>query len=199
MNRHAAVAAIEGEHRSLSAVIHGLQYLAAEIRSGRSPPDRVLLGAMLRYVREYPDRLHHPAEDRTLFALLRRRTHDADSLIAELEAEHAQGEARLAALELAVDRLVAGAPGAAEAFETEVIGYAAFHWEHMRKEEEGILPVAQRVLEDEDWGAVAAAFGAQAAGFDDGDTAQEFRRLFSRIVALAPPPIGVGADRGSVR
>ena len=193
MSRHAAVAAIEDEHRSIAAVIHGLEYLATELRAGRSSPDLVLLRAMLRYLREYPERLHHPAEDRTLFALLRRRTHDADALVAELEAEHAQGEARLAALEAAVDRMESGAPGAAAAFEAEVTGYAAFHWKHMGKEEEGILRVAERVLREEDWAAVAAAFGAHAeARFGEGDTAQEYRRLFSRIVALAPPPIGVG-------
>lgn len=196
MSCHEAIAVIQDEHRSLGAVIHGLEFLAGEAVARGRTPDLALLRAMLHYVRAYPERLHHPAEDRTLFARLRQRTHEADAIVAELEAEHGEGEGRLSGLSAAMDRIEAGVPGAVEAFQRQLRDYAEFHWEHMRKEEEQVLPAAERALTDDDWAAIHAAFAAHhGPRFGADDTADEFRRLFSRIVMLAPPPIGVGEAR----
>jgi hemerythrin-like domain-containing protein len=195
--RHRAIAAIQEEHRSIAAVIRGLSWLATEAAAGRGgAPDAALLRAMLCYVREYPERLHHPAEDRTLFASVRRRTHEGDRVIAELEEEHARGEEHLEELEDALSSVEGFAPGAIQAFAAAVRAYADFHWAHVRKEEEVVLPLAERALADEDWRAIHGAFaGHEGPAFDADDTTDAFRRLFSRIVALAPPPIGVGPPR----
>ncbi len=196
MSRHEAIAAIQDEHRSLGAVIHGLEFLAGEAVARGRTPDLALLRAMLHFVHAYPERLHHPAEDSTLFARLRQRTHEADAIIAELKAEHAEGEVHLSGLHVALDQIETGRPGAVEAFQRHVRSYADFHWAHMRKEEEQVFPVAERALTDDDWAAIHVAFAAhQGPRFDADDTAGEFRRLFSRIVMLAPPPIGVGEAR----
>ncbi len=61
----------------------------------------------------------------------------------------------------------------------------------MRKEEEQVFPLAEKLLTPEDWTAINLAFGENAdplASEADGN----FRKLFTRIVNLAPPPIGVG-------
>jgi hemerythrin-like domain-containing protein len=195
MIRHKAMSAIQEEHRSLGAVIHGLQYLLRQARDRGTAPDLALLGSMLGYIRDYPEKLHHPAEDRFLFPRIQLRTREADAAIGELEREHAQGEARLERLAAALRRLEDGAPGALEALDEAVRDYAEFHWAHMRKEEEVLLPIAERVLSEEDWGAIHQAFLANQDPRFGGDTADSFRRLFSRIVALAPPPIGVGPPR----
>ena len=61
----------------------------------------------------------------------------------------------------------------------------------MRKEEQQLLPLAERHLTAEDWQAIDAAFAANRdpiAGMQERD----FEKLFSRIVALAPDPVGLG-------
>jgi hypothetical protein len=64
----------------------------------------------------------------------------------------------------------------------------------MRKEEDELLPIAERVLDAADWAAIRDAFAAHRdPGFEDG-AGDEFARLFQRIVTLAPPPIGLGGD-----
>jgi hemerythrin-like domain-containing protein len=197
--REEAIGSIEDEHRSLGAVIHGLEYVVRELRERGGPPDFRLLHAMLLYVREYPEKLHHPAEDRTLFARLALRTREADATIAELEREHAQGDERLGRLTSALSRLEAGAPGALEVFASAVRDYAEFHWAHMRKEEEVLIPIAGRVLGEDDWREVRDAFRSHRDPGFGGDEADAFRRLFTRIVTLAPAPIGVGDGSGPGR
>lgn len=188
----AAIQIIHREHRSMFAVIHALEYLAERIGGQDAPPDFRLLNAILYYVREYPERLHHPAEDRVLFARVRARTTEANHLLAALEGEHARGEARLHALTTALNRLEAGAAGAAAGFKEAVRTFAAGYFAHMRKEEDELLPIAERVLAWDDWEAIHKAFAAHRdPGFEDG-AGDEFNRLFQRITTLAPPPLGLG-------
>lgn len=188
----AAIQTIRSEHRSIFAVIHALDYLAERVDAPGPPPDFRLLNAIVFYIREYPERLHHPAEDRVLFARVRARTTEANDLLAALEAEHARGEARLHALTTALNRLEAGALGSTAAFKEAVQVFATGYSAHMRREENELLPIAERALEPEDWAAIHEAFAAHRdPGFEDG-SGGEFDRLFQRIVNLAPPPLGLG-------
>jgi hemerythrin-like domain-containing protein len=190
--KHEATNILREEHRSLAAVVHAMQFLVREIRDKGRTPDFRLLHAMLYYIREYPERLHHPKEDRYLFAALKRRTHEADAAIADLEREHAHGESLLNQLTVALSVFEAGAQGGLERFAQEADRFADFYWNHMQKEEDQVLPVADRVLADEDWRDIHAAFAANQDPNFSADAQDEFRRLFSRIVNLTPAPIGLG-------
>ncbi len=194
--RHQAASIIRDEHRSLGAVVHAMQFLLREIRDRGHAPDYRLLHAMLYYIREFPERLHHPKEDRHLFAAVKRRTHEADAVIAELEREHAQGESLLNDLTVALSVYEAGVQNGLERFAASVEKFADFYWQHMQNEEDQVLPVAERVLSDEDWRDIHAAFSANRDPSYAADSEEEFRRLFTRIVNLAPAPIGLGAAQG---
>src|SRR5262245_11759843 len=80
------------------------------------------------------------------------------------------------------------------AFAEEVERYADFHWRHMRREEELVLPLAERALMDSDWREIDAAFAGNADPLIAKDAEKDFERLFKRIVNIAPPPIGVGRE-----
>ncbi|HQR59235.1 MAG TPA: universal stress protein UspA, partial [Azonexus sp.] len=70
--------------------------------------------------------------------------------------------------------------------EQAVSRYAQSIWEHMGREEGVILPLAQRHLTEEDWIEINEAFQMNRDPRFGGDTDAEFKRLFSRIVNLAP-------------
>ena len=190
--KHEAATILRDEHRSLGAVVHALQFLVREIHDKGRTPDFRLLHAMLYYIREYPERLHHPKEDRYLFAALKRRTHEADAVVAELEREHTQGEKLLNDLTVALSIFEAGAKEGQQRFSREVSRFADFYWSHMQKEEDQVLPVAERALTEEDWRGIHAAFSANQDPNFSGDAQDEFRRLFTRIVNLTPAPLGLG-------
>jgi hemerythrin-like domain-containing protein len=183
---------IQDEHRSLAAVIHGMLYLVHDIRDRGTEPNFDLLGAMIYYIDTVPERFHHPKEDQYLFRLLRIRHRDAVPLIDRLETEHRVGAERIRTLEQALARYQQG--GAAEfvAFLAAVEAYAAFHWEHMRAEENQVLPLAKKHLLAGDWEAIDAAFLGHNDPLFGAEAGAEYEALFRRIVNLAPPPIGVG-------
>ena len=183
---------IRSEHRSLAAVLHGLLYLVEKIRDQSYPPNFTLLRAMLYYIDAFPERLHHPKEDRYLFATLRRRAPELVPVLDELKCEHAEGAVLVRNLERALLRFEqSGTPGFA-LFEESVQKYASFHWQHMRKEEEIVLPAAEEKLTEQDWKKIDKAFAENTDPIEGGDGEDDFKALFSRITNLAPAPIGLG-------
>ena len=85
--KHEAISLIEREHRSLAAVIDAMSHVVKKTESSGNAPDFRLLHAMLYYIREFPERRHHPSEDSTLFALLMQRSDEADEVIRDLDLE----------------------------------------------------------------------------------------------------------------
>jgi hypothetical protein len=67
-------------------------------------------------------------------------------------------------------------------------------WPHMATEEKVLIPLARKHLLPADWAEIARAFGENGDPRFGAEPDHEFRDLFSRIVNLAPPPIGVGPD-----
>lgn len=183
---------IRDEHRSIAAVLHGMQYLVQGVREKKSRVDPKVFRAMLYYLDTFAERVHHPKEDRYLFDALKRRGGGADALIAELEKEHAGGEQALRRLEQHLVRYEEGGDKEFPAFSREVESFVAGYWDHMRKEEERVFPLAEKLLKDEDWASIDSAFEQNRDPLAAERETRDFQKLFTRIVELAPPPIGVG-------
>jgi hemerythrin-like domain-containing protein len=185
---------IRSEHRALAAVIHGLQYLVEQVHKGGAAPDLKVFRAMIHYIDNFPERLHHPKEDRYLFARIQARYPEGISIISGLEAQHVHGAQLIRELERALLRWEEEGTAAFPEFARQVSEYADFHWKHMREEEDVVLPLAERVLLDEDWKEIDAAFEGNRDPLLGKDTQKGFEQLFSHIVNIAPPPIGLGPD-----
>lgn len=190
-----AIAIIQDEHRSLSAVLHGLRHLVREMTERGKAPDFRLLGAMLFYLDAFSEKLHNPKESVYLFARLRSRTHEADEIIDQLERQHSDSAQLGRELEHALARLEAGMTDGLTLFASAVDRLMEEAWPHMATEEKVLLPLARKYLTAEDWAEIARAFGENGDPRFGSEPDHEFRDLFSRIVNLAPPPIGVGPER----
>lgn len=183
------------EHQALAAIIHAIRHMIHEIDAGRLQPDLKLLKAMVHYLDAYPEKRHHPKEDTYLFGPLRARTDAANAALDKLEAEHAQADARIAKLSAALEHYAgdpaAGVAGFSQAFDE----YAEFYRNHMLMEEREVLPLIKRYFSAEDWAKADAGFladdplrGTRTPGQDE-----DFGRIFSKLVAATPAPIGHGA------
>jgi len=190
-----AIAIIQDEHRAITAVVEGLRQLVAEIAAGRMAPDHALLAALFHYIEQFPERLHHPKEDDYLFARLRVRRPEAAVLLDGLHREHEVGRERFAELKALWERWRAD-PAALPPFAEAVERYSHFHWLHMRREEEQVLPLAAEALAPEDWEAIDAAFASNDDPVVGAPASKAFRELFRHLVAIMPPPLGVGPEPG---
>ena len=116
----APLSVIRDEHRSLAAVIHGLEYLVRQTRDAGTLPSFPLLRAMLHYIKAFPETLHHPKEDAYLFRKLRARTHEFDATLDELERQHVEGHAHVEELEQSIAAYEADSDGGLARFAAAV-------------------------------------------------------------------------------
>ncbi|MBN3753758.1 hemerythrin domain-containing protein [Paraburkholderia sp. Tr-20389] len=181
-----AVHTIVREHQQLSAVINGMSRFVESLSEGAHAPPAIVMRAMLYYIREYPEQVHHPKEDKYLFTRLRSRTDELDDVIEELEAQHVEGEARVRDLERALTRYELIGQSAAPALRTMVAQYAAFYSRHRLLEEEVILPAALRLLSAADWMELDEAFGDNRDPFNGSELQGELDRLYALIVSAVP-------------
>ncbi len=185
-----AIDIIHAEHRALGAVLQAFHFVLDGIRANTMQPDYVLLDALIEYITEVPDRLHHPKEDDVLFVKILEVLPELQPLIAKLQHEHVMGAHSTQALREALRVYQAkGAAGFTE-FDAAATRYIESSRKHLITEETELLPVARQKLAPQDWAGIDAAFEANKDPWS-GPTG-EFRALFSRIVAMVPAPHGVG-------
>ncbi|MFZ6730479.1 hemerythrin domain-containing protein [Undibacterium sp. Ji42W] len=188
----ASLRIIQDEHEHLSSVIQGMRYFVRHIDSGGNAPGLKVFRAMLYYIMEYPEKVHHPKEDQYLFAKIKERTHQLDSELDALSEQHSKGELMAHRLFHALLDYEFAGKSAFVQFRDLVEQYALFYFTHMRAEEERIMPVARQVLNDKDWKEVDAAFMENKKMLDDAGQYYKYEELFSLIVNISPAPIGVG-------
>ena len=185
-----AIDIIHAEHRALGAIVQAFRFVLDGIREGRRAPDFALLDALIEYITEVPDRLHHPKEDEVLFVKILEVLPAAAPLIDKLKQDHVHGAQSTQALREALYSYQKQGSGGFAAFEAQALTYIDATWKHIGLEEGELLPLARRELAPEDWAGIDAAFEANKDPWS-GPTG-EYRALFSRIVAMVPAPLGLG-------
>jgi hemerythrin-like domain-containing protein len=189
---HRAAQIIRDEHAALAAMLRSLSMMIGHGPSEQ--PERFfdVLRAMLFYIDEFPERLHHPKESKFLFPKLTVAAPQLQAVIQRLEAQHVSGEQRVRQLQhLLLAWELLGEPRRLDFIEA-ADRYVKFYLDHMRTEETELLPVAERILSPSDWAELDKAFAADRDPLAGGARDPVYNRLFARIVLTAPAPIGVG-------
>jgi hemerythrin-like domain-containing protein len=190
---HESIRIIRDEHAALAAMLRSMGLMIARGPTDNSEGFFDVLRAMLFYIDEFPERLHHPKESNLLFPRVARLAPQTMPAIVKLEQDHASGEVAVRELQhlLLAWELVGDARRVA--FEEAAKKYLDFYLEHMRLEENVILPAAMEVLSAADWKELDEAFATNCdplTGRYPRDPIYD--RLFTRIVMRAPSPIGLG-------
>ncbi len=190
---HASIRIIHEEHASLAAMLRSSLMMVQ--RGPQDQPERFfdVMRAMLFYMDEFPERLHHTKESELLFPTVAARSRPAREVVGQLNHEHAVAESKVRKMQhylLAWELL---GDSRRERFELALKAYVDFYLQHMHLEETVVIAQALQVLDDGDWKALNSAFSVQGNPLT-GKYPREplYDRLFTRITMHAPAPIGLG-------
>jgi len=117
---------------------------------------------IMYYLTHYSDALHHPKED-LVFARIKARDAGAGPVVDALTTQHAQLRDLGVAIVQTLDDVVNGSIVSREHIDARVRAYLAALRAHIQTEEREILPLAARLISDDDWIEIDAAI----ANFDD--------------------------------
>jgi hemerythrin-like domain-containing protein len=187
-----ALQVIQAEHQALSAMLRSLNMLLRRSRDERRPPPFDVMRAMLFYVDEFPERLHHTKESQLLFPKVRARCPQLAPVLDQLDADHALGEASIRELEHRMLAYEVMGESRRAAFETALARYVDNYLKHMALEDSTILPAARQHLSADDWAELDKAFDANRDPLTGHAASEEYAPLFRKIVDSAPAPIGLG-------
>jgi len=183
---------IRDEHASLAAMLQSMRMLVDKGPGESRRQFFEVLRAMLFYIDEYPERLHHPKESNLLFPKVIRVSKKVMGAIDKLERDHQYSEKAARELQHLLLAWELLGPSRREAFGQAFKKYMDFYLEHMHLEESVILPEAEVVLSEADWTEMDAAFEKNADPLTGNyPPPAEFEQLFSLIVQRAPAPIGL--------
>lgn len=191
---HESLQIIRDEHAAVAAMLRSLILMVE-----RGPHDDQqqyfdVLRAMLFYIDEFPERLHHPKETELLFPKVAEAVPATRDVIAQLDREHERSEVAVRELQhkLLAWELLGETRRAT--FEQAVRRYVELYLEHMHLEEREILPKAEQCLTAQQWDELDAAFATNCDPMT-GKYPRDplYNRLFTRIVSTAPEPIGLAA------
>ncbi len=193
---HESIRIIRDEHAALAAMLRSLLMMVE--RGPGDAADRYfdVLRAMLFYIDEFPERLHHPKESELLFPKVARAAPQTGAAIAQLEQDHDRGEGAVRDLQHQLLAWELLGDSRRQPFEASARGYVRFYLDHMHLEEREILPAAEKMLDANDWAELDAAFATNCDPLT-GKYPRDplYDRLFTRIVMIAPEPIGLGSTR----
>ena len=196
---HTSMITILHEHRALSAMLRSILLLLDEHRRRGTMPDFAALRAMLFYVDEFPEKLHHRKESELLFPKLRGYGAHSDAVLDRLDRDHAQGEQAIRGLEhalLGFEMMCESDQGGSRRanFETAMTLYVNFYVEHMHVEETEVLPLAEAVLGADDWTELDGAFLENRDPLAGHGAIAAYQPLFKKILATLPhSSSGVGS------
>ncbi len=183
---------IHDEHQALSAMLRSMLMLLTHTRREGTAPDFSVLRAMLFYVDEFPEKLHHTKESQLLFPRVRTRAPELAPVLDRLEAEHARGEAAIRDLEHALLAYEVMGEARRAGFERAAERYVGFYLDHMAVEETEVMPAARRLFSAADWAELDAAFAANRDPLTGHEPDAAYQPLFRKILMQAPAPIGLG-------
>jgi nucleotide-binding universal stress UspA family protein/hemerythrin-like domain-containing protein len=176
--RERAVGTIGDEHRSIAVVVSAMRDIANDVAAGRSADAELAsLAAMVSWLRDFPEKVHHPKEEAHLHRLMRARDPACKALLVDVESQHEEERGLIGQ----VDACLQGGADRRQDLKDAVLRFADHVFGHLKFEEAQVLPHAWECLSDDDWHEIADAF----AGNDDGRfgnmSSRDLRRMFARI------------------
>jgi hemerythrin-like domain-containing protein len=175
----APVAYWHAEHMHYARLLDILEKEVAAFHAGDAP-DYALMRDILRYLRYFPDRFHHPREDEA-FARLAARDPGMKLPLNRLLQEHRviaeAGDQLLWRLEQVAEDVVVSRA----IVESMAATYLVYYRHHIATEEREVLPRAERLLSASDWDAVAASAPEGRDPLFGEDFAPRYRELRRRL------------------
>ena len=169
------------EHAYFAQLLRLLRKELDQFHDG-GDPNYELWVDVLRYLREYSDRVHHPRED-IAFERLARHVPNLRLVLSRLQQEHrviaSAGEELLAMIEA----VAGGAIVPRSRVEAAAATYLVYYESHLAKEESEVLGRARTHLTPADWEAVrtgVAALPDPVFGKDPQERFKELRRQIAR-------------------
>jgi hemerythrin-like domain-containing protein len=149
---------LSSEHRVIEIGIDCLERISEEVTK-ENKLNKESAEQAVDFIRNFADRCHHGKEENQLFALLEQKGMPADGgPTGQMKHEHELGRAYVSSMADNIDRAADGDTDALARFAQNAQGYIQLLRDHIRKEDNILFPMADRMLDSDDQDSLKTAF-----------------------------------------
>ena len=170
----AATADLREDHEVILRALAVVERVATRLASGQ-PVSEATLADLVQFLRAFADQCHHGKEEDHLFPAMRAR--GAGDILAVFAEEHEEGRRYLRTLE-------SGAPATERA--TAARRYVGMLRDHIERENEVLLPMADELLDAEEHSALARAYADVERRLVREGGHEALLRTLARLEAVVP-------------
>ncbi len=175
-----ATAVLEHEHHSAEMVVVTMSTIADHLEQGRRI-DASLLTEVIFFLRLFADQCQEAKEESLLFPALEAKCVSRPTCsIATLKSEHRKAGSLTVELLEAADAYAAGDSSAAKSLMRTLRALSSLYREHIRKENDILLPLAQNALTQNEQDMLFEAFQHVESNIRAGEVAGRIRQRTER-------------------
>ncbi|MDH3378041.1 MAG: hemerythrin domain-containing protein [Gammaproteobacteria bacterium] len=163
------------DHRNVATMLNILEKHLKAVRE-LEVADIELMHDVMVYMTSYPDRVHHPMED-FVFQRVKEKCSTNHEVLGVVEREHQELSSKGKRFREMLDHVVDGSMVLREELESAGSDYVASLRRHMAIEDSKAFPLAERVLEADDWAWVASQMQATQDPVFGAVVAEQFATL----------------------
>ena len=170
---------LEQEHEAIQKVVATMSVVADRLAADQDV-DATILRDISTFLHDFSEDCHHAKEEKFLFPMLEARGVPASGCpIAVLHHEHQKGQALLAQLDDAAQTVIASGAGK-DALVTTLRDLVRLYVDHIWKENYLLLPMADKVLSEDDHATLCQQFNSIEAELGTGKH-QHLEQLSMRL------------------
>ncbi len=170
------------EHHNIEKLLRVMEQELSVFDQGEGP-DYEILGSIIEFFKKYPASCHHPKED-IIYEKFRARDPHWAASIADLEAEHQEGAARLNRVAQAVKEVLDDQEFLREDVDRIVRDFIDNERKHIALEDEVVFPAIVDTLQSADWADVALILADRYGPPSTADFEEQFNALRRTILEL---------------
>lgn len=170
---------LHADHVNFAKVLNLLVEQLEVLRNGDAP-DYDLILDILYYIKDYPDLIHHPAEE-VVFAVYLERHSEHEQTIRRLSHEHQELKERTDQLYLLAEGVAEDQVFSKQDFEEQIADFIHQQRHHMAIEEGEIYPALKARLSRTDLERVDTDLRAQQDPLFGDTVHQQYQSLYQRI------------------
>lgn len=137
---------LEEEHRVIERMLDVLTKLSAKLSQGETPPLWIFTEAS-EFVADFADACHHAKEEKRMFPMLEEAGMSRDEgPLSVMLSDHERGRAYNQAMRAAAQRLADGEESSRQQLIDAINGYVELLRMHIKKEDNALFPMANRLL-----------------------------------------------------
>ena len=150
---HRIMAELHKDHHNLAQVLRVMESQLKRLAEGEHEDLSLMMDAT-RYIKNYPDAIHHPKEDK-VFEMFMTRTQEGADIVAKLRKDHQELPKVTIKFESKLDDAINGQGMVnREELVNSIKGFINSEWEHMNLEEDVLFPLIDLTLSKDDWNAL---------------------------------------------